>query len=118
MGIHVSSYIIIGIFLPNKLLISYQHLWKGDKFGFNEDALQKDVSMLVVYWMKIKICIIRIILIIEDDNGMKPVIHEESPVSIGKACSNGKIVWIRLKNSILRIYEYTTKMLVMPLLSC
>jgi hypothetical protein len=42
--------------------------------------------------MKIKICIIRIILIIEDDNGMKPVIHEESPVSIGKACSNGKIV--------------------------
>lgn len=52
--------------------------------AFNEDALQKDVSMLVVYWMKIKICIIRIILIIEDDNGMKPVIHEESPVSIGK----------------------------------
>ena len=42
--------------------------------------------------MKIKICIIRTILTIEDDNGMKRVIHEESPVSIGKACSNGKIV--------------------------
>ncbi|MDQ4023698.1 MAG: hypothetical protein M3224_08250 [Thermoproteota archaeon] len=34
--------------------------------------------------MKIKICIIRIILIIEDDNGMKPVIHEESPVVMEK----------------------------------
>jgi hypothetical protein len=37
-----------------------------------------------------QIRIIRILLIIEDHNEMKPIIHEESPVSIGKAYSNEK----------------------------
>jgi hypothetical protein len=62
---------------------------KEINFAFNEMYFKK----MSVYSCCIlnEIHIIRILLIIEDHNEMKSIIHEESPVSIGKAYSNEKI---------------------------
>ena len=80
------SHIIIRIFSLNQLSNSIQNLWNEINLSFNE-IIQRDVRMFIVYWMKIRI--IRIILIIEEHNQWS-LLYMNNFLSLFENISNGK----------------------------